>query len=170
MSLLGVDPSGLGRVGRASMPWLGLPQMYPTAGGVLAMKKTMHTLTKTTTQPCSAKVYEPQSWMHSHQCTRRGMIEEDGKRWCKQHSPSSTKARHEASAARFQADIDRRMAPHDEIERLRAINTPLLKALERSASRLHGLTDEPVCLRNIFNECPTHYCVESRAALKAAKE
>jgi hypothetical protein len=38
-------------------------------------------------------------------------------------------------------------------------------ALRKSAEALHGLSDDPVHLRNIFAECPDHHCVAARAAL-----
>jgi hypothetical protein len=34
-----------------------------------------------------------------HQCHRRGIIEAEGKRWCKQHSPEAVRARNEKRKA-----------------------------------------------------------------------
>jgi hypothetical protein len=39
-------------------------------------------------------------------------------------------------------------------------------ALRKSAEALHGLSEDPVHLRNIFVECPDHHCVAARAALQ----
>lgn len=44
---------------------------------------------------------------HSHQCCRRGSIEEDGKRWCRQHLPSAVKARNEAQQRKWKEGYDR---------------------------------------------------------------
>jgi len=40
-------------------------------------------------------------WMHPHQCSRRGVITEEGNLWCKQHAPSAVKARRGTIAARW---------------------------------------------------------------------
>lgn len=53
---------------------------------------------------------------------------------------------------------------------LHSAASQLLEALERSGERLHSLTDEPICQRNLFAECPTHYCAEAWAAIKLAKK
>jgi hypothetical protein len=44
---------------------------------------------------------------HLTQCSRNGKYEEEGKHWCRQHSPSATKARQKASDQRYEA-ISRR--------------------------------------------------------------
>ena len=75
-------------------------------------------------------------WTYT-QCSRRGTITEEDKIWCWQHAPSSVKKRQAESAARYKADNDRRMAPYHELDRLRAVNAKLLKALE-SAEFLFG--------------------------------
>jgi hypothetical protein len=41
----------------------------------------------------------------------------------------------------------------------------LREALQQSAERFHGLTDDPPHLYHIFRECPHVYCVEARTAL-----
>jgi hypothetical protein len=41
----------------------------------------------------------------------------------------------------------------------------LREALQQSAERFHGLTDEPPHLYHVFRECPHDYCVEARTAL-----
>lgn len=88
------------------------------------MRKTL-----TKQERCSKEVSDNTGW-HWSQCLRRWTVQEDGKRWCKQHAPSSVKTRQEASAARYQAELDRKMAPLHERDRLQAINKQLLEALE----------------------------------------
>jgi hypothetical protein len=125
---------------------------------------------KTATRCAKQLVREPGPWPRWHPCTRKSVVSEDGKKWCKQHAPSSVKARQKASEARFKADQTRRMAPYREAERLRAVNTKLLSTLERSANKLHDLRDEPECLRHVFSECPKSYCVEARAVIEEARK
>lgn len=48
-----------------------------------------------------------------HQCTRKGRVEEEGYRWCKQHAPSTERARLkkiDARAARERARINAKFA------------------------------------------------------------
>jgi hypothetical protein len=85
---------------------------------------------KTATRCAEQLVREPGVWPRWHPCTRKGVVSEDGNKWCKQHAPSSVKARREASSAKFKADQDRRLAPYNEAERLRVVNAKLLSALE----------------------------------------
>lgn len=40
------------------------------------------------------------SW-HADQCSRRAVVEEDGYGWCKQHAPSTSKARADARTAKW---------------------------------------------------------------------
>ena len=96
---------------------------------------------------CSATVYDPTGWGHNSSCSRNGKIEEDSKWWCKQHAPSSVKARIEASRVRWQADQDRRMAPYNEVERLRAVNAKLLAALEHVHTALDNTIGDNELLR-----------------------
>ena len=46
----------------------------------------------------------------------------------------------------------------------------LMEALRRSAETLHGLSDDPEHLRDVFTDCSNHNCVEARAALTRANE
>lgn len=41
---------------------------------------------------CAERVWGERAW-NAHPCSRRGVIMEGGKWWCKQHAPSSVKAR-----------------------------------------------------------------------------
>lgn len=47
---------------------------------------------------CSGTIHRDYQF---HQCSRRGLIEEDGQLWCKQHAPSAVKARREKSNDRY---------------------------------------------------------------------
>ena len=79
---------------------------------------------------CSEPSISDSTGWHVSQCLRRGTITEEGKPWCFQHAPSKTKARRAEAAVRYKADQDRRMAPYNEAQRLRAVNSKLLEALE----------------------------------------
>ena len=125
---------------------------------------------KPATRCAEQLVREPGPWPRWHHCKRKGVVSEGGKKWCKQHAPSSVKARQAKSDARFKADQDRRLAPYTEAKRLRAVNAKLLEALERSADKLHSLRDEPECLGHVFRDCPKSYCVEARAAIEEARK
>lgn len=46
----------------------------------------------------------------------------------------------------------------------------LREALERSAERLHGLSEDPVHAGSVFAECQAFECVEARAALDPERE
>ena len=73
----------------------------------------------------------------THPCTRQGKVRQDGEWWCRQHSPSSVRARAEGAAARYEAQIDVITKPYrvlvaleEEIAALRTANAELLAALE----------------------------------------
>jgi uncharacterized Zn finger protein (UPF0148 family) len=53
---------------------------------------------KHTEGKCSEPVWD--GW-HSRHCTRPGVIERDGKLYCKQHDPEAVKARQEAANAKY---------------------------------------------------------------------
>ncbi len=74
-----------------------------------------------------------ESGWHYSQCSRRGTITEEDKLWCFQHAPSAIRKRRAKSHARYEADMERHMAPSRERDRLRAINNQLLAALEEIA-------------------------------------
>jgi hypothetical protein len=55
---------------------------------------------------CCATVRERgSSWPRFSQCQRKWTVEQDGKRWCKQHSPDAKAARHGAREERFKAEM-----------------------------------------------------------------
>jgi len=49
---------------------------------------------------------------HLSQCTRKASVTEEGKGWCKQHAPSSVKARDEARSARWKSEEEFRNAQY----------------------------------------------------------
>lgn len=53
-------------------------------------------------QPCASYVFgdRVQSW----RCTRRGVVERNGKWWCSQHDPDAVKARQGAADAKRKAE------------------------------------------------------------------
>ena len=102
------------------------------------------------------------------QCSRQWRVDDNG-HWCKVHSPKAVAARQKKSHDWYEAQDAERRRPFDEAKRMAKANEELLEALKKSASRLHGLTDEPVCQRNLFDECTTLYCIEARDAIAAAE-
>lgn len=65
----------------------------------------MSTLTKPT---CSATVFGER--VHSWGCTRAGVIDRDGKWFCRQHDPEAVKARQTARSAKWKAEQDEQKA------------------------------------------------------------
>ena len=49
---------------------------------------------------------------HEYACTRRGVNYEQGKWWCKQHSPSVVKARQDAMQTKYREDSAIRSAEY----------------------------------------------------------
>ena len=56
---------------------------------------------------CADRIF---SGGRSHQCSRAGVVEENGKLWCKQHAPSSEKARRDARDKKWAAEAQVRAA------------------------------------------------------------
>ncbi len=56
---------------------------------------------------------------HMAPCSRRGVVNEDGKWWCKQHAPSAVEARIQASMERFEAEMLARQKDRDAAELVR---------------------------------------------------
>lgn len=50
-------------------------------------------------------IYYTGSWPHWKQCSRKWVVEEDGIKWCKQHSPTKVKERRVASQAHYEASM-----------------------------------------------------------------
>ena len=96
---------------------------------------------KPATRCAEQLVREPGPWPRWHHCKRKGVVSEGGKKWCKQHAPSSVKARQAKSDARFKADQDRRLAPYTEAKRLRAVNEELLKAIGALPAKPRSLAE-----------------------------
>jgi hypothetical protein len=55
---------------------------------------------------CAASVYRPPSWF-SCQCSRKGVLEYGGHRWCKLHHPPAELAKREAKHAKWAAERKR---------------------------------------------------------------
>ena len=50
---------------------------------------------------CTETVFDSSGWGHSSRCSRAAKVTEDGKGYCKQHAPSSVKARREKQSAKW---------------------------------------------------------------------
>lgn len=68
---------------------------------------------------CAESVYQPGRgrWGHSSQCSRAGVVEEVGHRWCRQHAPSAVAKRDAARRAQWA----RETAGHDHIAKVRTL-------------------------------------------------
>jgi len=64
-------------------------------------------------QMCSEQVSDHGRWVNYYPCKRKGIVEEDGKWWCKQHSPSDKKAKREARSAKYEKESAVRRAGWD---------------------------------------------------------
>ena len=63
----------------------------------------MATLTKA--ERCEKRVSDFTGW-HQRQCSRRFTVTEDGQNWCKQHAPSTVKAKDNARRATIERHSD----------------------------------------------------------------
>ena len=53
---------------------------------------------------CSERIFSGARWdMAGHPCSRKGVVERDGKWWCRQHDPVAKKARDEERRAKNRA-------------------------------------------------------------------
>lgn len=48
---------------------------------------------------CTRTVYDDAAWSRGRLCARRGVVEEDGRWWCRQHAPSHVRARYDTDRA-----------------------------------------------------------------------
>jgi len=78
-----------------------------------------------TVERCEATFMDDTGW-HLKQCAREGKYEEQGKHWCKQHSPSVKAERDAARRARWEAE----RKPAAELHRRAACFPELVAALE----------------------------------------
>ena len=78
---------------------------------------------------CSKPRVADSSGWHFAQCSRRGTIMEDNKLWCFQHTPASVRKRKAESKERWEVDLEHRLAPGKEIERLRIMVIRLVETL-----------------------------------------
>lgn len=51
-------------------------------------------------------VSEPPFYLHEHPCRRKGIIERDGKLWCRQHDPEAVKVKREKQQTKLDAEFD----------------------------------------------------------------
>lgn len=52
---------------------------------------------------CCGQVRSSDGW-HTYRCSREGVIEREGKFYCRQHDPVAVKARHDARDAKWEAE------------------------------------------------------------------
>ena len=87
---------------------------------------------------CSERM--TRGWTYG-QCSRKGVVTEDGKLWCKQHAPSNVKARLEASNRRWKEKQNQRararasVAWYHVIEKLKTDDPELAAKVKEAQSR-----------------------------------
>ena len=68
-----------------------------------------------TKERCSKRIFDSQSYQ-GHLCQRSAVNTEDGKPWCKQHTPSLVKAKNDEQAKKWREEWDQQRA-NDEARR-----------------------------------------------------
>lgn len=56
---------------------------------------------------CASAVHDGGGSVEFHQCTRRGIIEEDGHLWCRVHAPSAEAERNRIASEKYEAERKR---------------------------------------------------------------
>lgn len=67
---------------------------------------------------CAASVAFGGRRVDFHQCTRKWKVEKRGHRWCTQHDPDKIEERKKKARAKYEAQMDARMAPYRRIKKL----------------------------------------------------
>ena len=104
---------------------------------------------------CSERVYGDA--FAGHRCTRKGVNHEDGRDWCKQHTPSLAKAKRDAAYAKMvresNARIDARAAAGKRQERINSILTRLAAIETNCGDHASGpYLDLVPCIRTLVND------------------
>jgi len=125
---------------------------------------------------CEARVYDR---FGGSNCSRRGVVFEDDKWWCRQHSPSATKARREAAKRRSDEDIRQHeqgwKQAHERERRANCFNE-LVAALEAALFQMEIYPDHTYYAFGHDGRSKRHWCDlcdridDARAALAKAKE
>ena len=68
---------------------------------------------------------------HSHRCSRRGVVEEKGRRWCRQHAPSAVADRRTVREERDRAEWARRSARIERLSARSLIATAAIQFVDR---------------------------------------
>lgn len=67
---------------------------------------------------CSEKVWDSTSW-HSYPCSKKPIVEREGKMWCKIHDPEYKKAKEKTQDEKYKKDSCRKCEYHfDRVARL----------------------------------------------------
>ena len=68
---------------------------------------------------CSKRVFSGRGVL-GHPCSRKGVVERDGKMWCRQHDPVAEQAKRDAKHAQWKAEREAKDARKADAERLAA--------------------------------------------------
>lgn len=82
---------------------------------------------------------------HSRRCLRTGVVERNGKDWCRQHDPEAVAARRAAREAKWDAEWKARDAARDREDRISAARDAVIEAARvlAAATTDEGGTIEP---------------------------
>ena len=107
-------------------------------------------------QRCTAKVYPKEQWgsFHPYQCNKKGIVERDGKWYCKIHDPEYRQAKVKASLDKMNAQYE--SGKKDAL--LKAASKDMYEALKAIQFALQGAVD-----------CDPAYWVKVQNALNKAE-
>ena len=83
---------------------------------------------------CRASVADGGRSMRVHQCSRKGVVKEDGVLWCRQHAPSAEATRREKRDRKWQLESDARGRTYARQNAHRAIADTAIKHFRQEAT------------------------------------
>lgn len=89
---------------------------------------------------CDTHIY---SGFRSHRCTRNGVVERDGKFYCKKHDPVAVRQRDDARRVAWAAERNVEEAQRKEAARIAALRVDAAAALRKIAAAPTNPEDAP---------------------------
>lgn len=83
---------------------------------------------------CSEHVYHGSGCFSVHQCARNGVVERDGKFYCRQHDPVAVRQREDDRRAKWRGEWATEVAARKEADRLAALHADALAAIREIAA------------------------------------
>ena len=116
------------------------------------------TTTQTDKALCAANIPDPTGWGHNHQCSRRAVVDRDGKRWCRQHDPDNVRAKAKAADEKYRTasatrrEQAKRYSAHDAlVTRVAELEGALERIRNASDGAARVGTSSPVVPWEAFN-------------------